>query len=251
LHFAAWVAGDGPDLDRLRSFLEKHRLDSHVRLLGAVSNQRVHDLMMAADIFFLPSKWEGIALTFYEAMAGGLPVIGARVGGQPELVTPECGFLIHRGDEEKEVQLYTDCLAQSIGSPERARQMGNAGRERITAHFRLEQMGEQIDAFFRRAAALHVEQPRPLAGPGLARVCASEAVEYMRLYQLADQLWAERNGLHNLWSLRTSRDWRSQLYMTLYRLHEPYYRWYSQRGWKWLTPIREIVKKALFQKQDS
>jgi glycosyltransferase involved in cell wall biosynthesis len=50
--------------------------------------------MAATDIFFLPSQWEGIALTLFEAMAMQLVPVAADVGGQRELVTPDCGFLI-------------------------------------------------------------------------------------------------------------------------------------------------------------
>ena len=55
----------------LRQFVEQHDLRS-VRLLGAVSNQRVNELLKSADLFFLPSEWEGIALSIYEAMASGV-----------------------------------------------------------------------------------------------------------------------------------------------------------------------------------
>ena len=66
-------------------------------MLGGVPNEKMRDLLAAADIFFLPSRWEGIALAIYEAMSMGVAVVGAIVGGQAELVTPECGVLIPRG----------------------------------------------------------------------------------------------------------------------------------------------------------
>ena len=95
------VAGDGPDFDWLKTFIHKNRLERQVRLLGALPNDDIRDLLAAADIFFLPSEWEGIALSVYEAMACGVPVVGADVSGQVELVTPECGVLIGRGSEER------------------------------------------------------------------------------------------------------------------------------------------------------
>ena len=84
VRFVALAAGSGPDFSWLQSFVKSHNLDSQVRLLGAVPNPQVWELMCAADSFFLPSRWEGIALSIYEAMACGLPVVGARVGGQAE-----------------------------------------------------------------------------------------------------------------------------------------------------------------------
>ena len=89
--FGALAAGDGPERDWLQGFIDEHGLDAHVHLLGPQSPEQMRKLMAAADIFFLPSRWEGIALTIYEAMASGLAVVGADVGGQRELVTPALG----------------------------------------------------------------------------------------------------------------------------------------------------------------
>ena len=75
------------------------------------------DLLAAADMFFLPSEWEGIALSVYEALACGVPVVGADVGGQRELVTLECGVLIDRGTEEDEARQYATVLARLLDEP--------------------------------------------------------------------------------------------------------------------------------------
>ena len=111
--YSSWQA-NGPDLGWLQTFVRENRLARQVHLLGAVPNAEIRDLLAAADIFFLPSRWEGIALSFYEALACGVPVVGANVGGQAELVTPECGVLIERGEEAEEAQHYATVLAQLI-----------------------------------------------------------------------------------------------------------------------------------------
>jgi len=248
LSFAAWVAGDGIEMEWLRSFIKKNHLQDTVRLFGAVPSERVHDLMAAADIFLITSRWEGIALTYYEAMATGIPVVGARVGGQDELVTPECGVLLERGGtQEEEAAQYADTLAEMLHNPAGLRQMGQAGRQRILNGFHLDQMGDQIETCLQEAKLLHNEQPRPLPGPGLARACASEAVEYIRLFEFTDQLWFERMNLSQLWAQRKSPEWRKKLYDYLYHLHEPYYRWYTSKGLTWFDPIRAVVKKILLR----
>jgi glycosyltransferase involved in cell wall biosynthesis len=244
LHFVALVAGDGPDLEWLHAFIKKHKLHDQVRLLGAVSNERIKQLMTAADVFFLPSRWEGIALTIYEAMACGLPVVGADVGGQRELVTPDCGVLITRSNEDIETQQYADVLAVLLTNPQRRREMGRAGRAKVSTHFRLEQMGQRMIALLGEAMNLHAARPRPLPGLGLGRACAAQAVEYVRLVQLTDQLWQRTNPL---WHGRHSPHWRARLYMTLYRWHEPFYHWYVRRGWTWMHPVREKIKRVLLR----
>ena len=247
LRFAALVGGDGPDAAWLKRFVDDQGLAASVSLLGAIPPERIRQLLTAADVFFLPSRWEGIALSIFEAMAVGLPVVAADVGGQRELVTPECGVLVPRGDEQSEVQRYTMALAELLRDPQRGQAMGAAGRQRIQVHFRLDRMGETIEACLEQARSLQRTQPRPTPDLDLGRVCAAQAVEYIRISQLADQLWAERHGLQ---PATQSRSWRRQLYQRLYRWHEPYYRWYSKRGWTWLTPVRETLKHMLLRGPD-
>lgn len=244
-HFVALVAGDGPELRPLQAYLRLHRLEGRVRLLGALPNEQVRALMQAADIFFLPSRWEGIALTIYEAMACGLAVVGARVGGQAELVTPETGVLVDPGPEEAQAEQYARTLGELLADPVRRRTLGQAARRRVERHFPLERLGEQLEALIQEAAELHRSHPRPLPGPGLARACASAAVEYMRLFTLAENLWLERSRLRQAQPERPAL--RLRIYRALYRWHEPYYRWYSSLGWTWLDPLRAGIKKILLK----
>jgi hypothetical protein len=242
--FSAVVAGDGPGFEWLREFVNDNGLAGQVKLLGAIPPEQVRRLMAAADIFFLPSAWEGIALSIYEAMAAGLPVVGADVGGQCELVTPECGVLLPRTDESAEVKRYAAVLVELLGDPQRRQALGAAGRQRVEAHFRLDDMGRRMQACLARARALHAEQPRLTPDLALGRLCAQEAVEYARLWQLAEQLWAERHGQP---STAAEHPWRQRLYQRLYKWHEPYYRWYSKKGLHWLAPLRDAITRTLLQ----
>jgi glycosyltransferase involved in cell wall biosynthesis len=245
VNFAAFVAGDGPDGAWLKTFIDSYGLGTRVTLLGAVPHERVRRLMAATDIFFLPSRWEGISLSIYEAMAAGVPVVGAVVGGQRELVTPDCGVLLPPSDEHSEAERYAAVLAELLRDPERRLAMGTAGRQRILTHFQLDRMGETMLACLEHARALQCTQPRPTPDLAVGRVFATQAVEYIRLSNLADQLWAERHGLQP--SPTAGRNWRHRLYQRLYRWHEPYYHWYSKRGWTWPTAAREAVKRALLR----
>jgi hypothetical protein len=155
--------------------------------------------------------------------------------------------LIQRSDEETEIQEYAAILAALLHDPERRKRMGAAGRERIRTHFQLEQMGERMEKLLMDAREFSQTQPRPTPSLGMARICAAEAVEYVRLFQLSEQLWSERNGAAPLAHDATPLSWRTRMYIALYRWHEPYYRWYERKGWTWLAPLREKVKRLLFQ----
>ena len=54
--FVLLVAGDGPDFDWLKTFFRKNGLERQVRLLGALPNDDIRDLLAAADLFFLPLR---------------------------------------------------------------------------------------------------------------------------------------------------------------------------------------------------
>ena len=100
--------------------------------------------MKSADLFFLPSEWEGVAVSIYEAMACGVAVVGADVGGQRELVTPECGVLIAKGNAQHEVDAYARVLAELLANPSELKKMGAAGRARVSAGFQLDEMGQNM-----------------------------------------------------------------------------------------------------------
>lgn len=247
--WAAVVAGDGPEAGWLGGFIKRHRLGRHVRLLGAVPNDSVRQLMVEADIFFLPSQWEGIALSVYEAMACGLPVVGADVGGQRELVTPECGVLIARATPEAEAETYAAALAELIAQPARRHRMGQAGRQRVQSAFRLEDLATRLEQLFREAQHRHTTQPRPMPHPSLARICAGQAVEYTRLTSVAEELWQERGqarsatpGLSPLGSVGLPGvPWRTRLYFALRRLLFPSYR--LAMNHRWGVRLKDTLKR--------
>src|SRR5262249_5976332 len=138
------------------------------------------------------SQWEGIALTIFEAMACGLAVVASDVGGQRELLTPETGVLIPRGSEEQEIDQYSTVLLSLINDQRRRESIGENARRRVTTNFHSDQMGDRLKELISTAGCLRREQPRPSVGIGVGRLCASQAVEYSRLFSLAENLWAER-----------------------------------------------------------
>jgi len=187
--FIAVVAGDGPELPWLQNFVREHGLDSHVKLIGAVTNDRMKHLVPACDVFFLPSKIEGISLAIYEAMACGVAVVGADVGGQKELVTWDCGILIERSSERNEIDAYASALMGMISDPKRMRAMGEAGRRRIVESFELENLGLRIGALFASARERNRSNHRLPVNASVARSSLSMAVDYVRIENLLRSIW--------------------------------------------------------------
>ncbi|MBN2447276.1 MAG: glycosyltransferase [Phycisphaerae bacterium] len=193
LSFRTLIAGDGEDGEWLERYLKDHKLEPHVTMLGALPSEGVRELMAGSDIFFLPSRWEGVALSLFEALSMGLAVVGADVGGQRELVTPDCGILLPRADADVEINAYADVLEQLIRDPERRSRMGAAGRARIVTNFELSAMGTRMHDLLCRA----IEAERPTAIADALRVdeWGQLAVEYTRASELLDQVWRNSQAL--------------------------------------------------------
>jgi hypothetical protein len=193
VEFIALVVGDGEDRAWLEQYIREHDLRASVKLLGATPYSRLPELMWASDIFFLPSQWEGIALSLFQAMASGLVIVGADVGGQRELVTSDCGVLLPRSDEATEVRRYTETLEQLLRDPARCAAFGQCGRQRIAERFHNYELGRRMVDLFQRAHELQEIQPRETPSRGLGLACATEAIEFTRLNSVAEWLWQQQN----------------------------------------------------------
>ncbi len=88
-----WIIGDGPMRDALVKLSAELRIAETVEFLGRRDD--IPELLRAADLFVLPSGYEGSSNASMEAMATGLPVIAFDVGGMSELVRPNhTGWLV-------------------------------------------------------------------------------------------------------------------------------------------------------------
>lgn len=143
--FRMVIIGDGPDKQKLKSAIAQSPARENFLYLGSQPNEIVKQWMDAADIFFLPSAYEGIALSIFEAMAKELAIVAADTGGQKELVTANCGFLISQGERKDEIPRYTNSLKILLDNRQLAAEMGMCGRRRIEEYFDLQLMIDDMD----------------------------------------------------------------------------------------------------------
>jgi glycosyltransferase involved in cell wall biosynthesis len=93
------MVGDGPDRVDAEEEARRRGVDADVFFLGKLDS--VAPLLASADLFLLPTQSESFGLSALEALATGVPVIGARTGGLPEVVRDgETGALCAVGDVE-------------------------------------------------------------------------------------------------------------------------------------------------------
>jgi len=95
------VIGDGPLGGELRALCAELGIEQQVDFPGALGHHEICAWYNAADLFCLPSLWEGCPNVIIEALACGTPVVASRVGGIPELVGgAEHGILVPPGEVE-------------------------------------------------------------------------------------------------------------------------------------------------------
>ena len=239
--FTCIVIGDGPERPSLEQHIAQLQLGSHVRLVGRLDDAELHSYLAAADILLLPSQVEGISVSTFESMAMGIVPVSADVGGQRELVTPDCGFLVPHGPNE--IEEYVAILRRLVLDGELRRTMGRCARQRVEQHFPLSAFGPRMAALFEKAMALHTSSPRPPLSLGLAREHAVQALEGMRLEQAVGELWADRDRWRTLAESGgvVSGPARGRAINRLWTALTPIYRWGVARGLTWLPPLKQRV----------
>ncbi len=80
------IVGDGPYRSELEKLAEQYRADSFIRFEGSKNKTELKDYYEDADLFILPSAWEGMPNVVLEAMAMGVPVVMTPCGGSAELI---------------------------------------------------------------------------------------------------------------------------------------------------------------------
>ena len=104
--FRARIVGDGPLRQSLEALARSNGLSDRIEFLGWRSGPEVSELMVGADLFVAPSvtagdgDMEGMPLVITEAMSTGLPTVGSRHSGIPEVVIDgENGLVVEERDE--------------------------------------------------------------------------------------------------------------------------------------------------------
>ena len=153
----ALIVGEGPDRPALEAEIRRLGIGDRVQLLG--ERHDVAELLAGADMFVLSSASEGMPVSVLEAMAAGLPVVGSRVGGVPELVLDgETGLLVEPGDPGE----LAAAIGRLVADPELSRQLGEAGRERAQGRFALDTFQRaHVELYSRELARRGLPLPAP------------------------------------------------------------------------------------------
>jgi glycosyltransferase involved in cell wall biosynthesis len=245
--FSALIIGEGPERPVLERMLRDPVL-RNVQLTGALSPERVREALAAADLLLLPSAYEGIAIALYEAMAMGVVPVAADVGGQRELVTPDCGILVPPSGDE--TTAYAAAIIGLLTDPTRRAAMGARARQRIVDHFRLDLMGDRMEAFIRYAVEHSARSGRAIPTPEEAARSTIEAIQHARHARDVARLW-EFGGYAGDIDLPPARRAALRIVRSARKHLRPWYRRLAARDDSWLQrgvlTVRDWVVRWVYR----
>ena len=127
--------------------VQQYQLTAQVTILGKLSISQVKAYYTQSDVLLLPSVSEGVANVAIEAMAVGLPVISANVGGMPELITHRAtGFLFESRNPLSLKKVIETFLSLS---PQQIKLLIESARLKIAHTFTEEKMVLDMVQFYR------------------------------------------------------------------------------------------------------
>lgn len=138
--------GDGAEQTRMQSLVSRVAPE-RVTLLGFRSDS--HRWFSAFDVFAHAPRLEAFGLVLIEAMASGLPVIATRVGGVPDIVTPDTGTLV----EPEDPAALAAALETLLDDRERRSRLGLAAQRRTCTEYSLARYAERHRRIYELALA--------------------------------------------------------------------------------------------------
>ena len=134
------IAGDGPEASRLKA-----QAGPGVHMLGLVEDVRPY--LQTADLFVLPSAYEGLSNALLEAMAAALPVVATAVGGARDLIrSRENGWLVPP-DRPEELKA---ALLSILSNPQQAALFGRQARQTVIEAYSLETTARKLRELYGR-----------------------------------------------------------------------------------------------------
>ncbi len=149
--FEVRIIGSGPLRSSLEDQAQEFKLDSCVNFVGAVKPGEVAVQFSDADLFVLPSRYEGFPGVLLEAIAHGLPAIATRVSGSEEIIDDNIGWLIPVDNALALAAAIEQALA--LGSEE-LRKMGDKARDKAIHQYDINRVASDYLQLFEEITEL-------------------------------------------------------------------------------------------------
>lgn len=136
------IIGDGPQRKELESESSKTSVSDHIIFTGSLPKEMLLIFLAAADVFALPTSYEGFSHQILEAMTVGLPVVTTFVGGNPEIIHDGVdGYLLLLGERN----MLMDRIIALLKNPLLAREIGIHASKRVKDFSQDRMLQETVD----------------------------------------------------------------------------------------------------------
>ena len=109
-----YIAGEGPEKEKIEEIIKNKNLQSNIIMLGYLKQEDVKEYIRKASFIIVPSVWyENCPYSILETQAIGKAVIGADIGGIPELVKDNENGLVYRYDDVDELKNKIEILFEN------------------------------------------------------------------------------------------------------------------------------------------
>lgn len=139
------VLGSGELENELKNTRQRLNLEKRVIMLGSVPHADIPPYLFISDIFIRASLSEGLGISFLEAMAAGLPIIGTPVGGITDfLIDGETGLFC----QPQNAADLADKILKLINNPELRQQIAANGKKMVYRQYSWDLVAEQMKDIF-------------------------------------------------------------------------------------------------------
>ncbi|NFG60721.1 glycosyltransferase [Clostridium sp. CMCC3677] len=205
------VVGDGPQLNELQIKVKDVSLENTIYFAGRQADMRKY--YNESDLTLICSLKEGLALTAYESLSMGTPVISSDVGGQAELIDNEVGAILPllqiegealdaREFSNEEIMQYVNVICDILRDKEKYQRLCDNCRSRIEESFSTDIMIENLEKEFKELMSLTCLEKRRKASENLKQYeCLIN--DYLTLYTEYELL---ENSFKNAYTANTKNE---------------------------------------------
>jgi len=197
------VVGSGSQLDEIKNTVHKNGLENTIYFAGFQDDMRIW--YKDAALTLICSLKEGLALTAYESLSMGKPVVTSDVGGQAELINDSVGHVVpllqseekdfdNQNFFEEEINLYVDAIADLLSDSERYGKICASCRERIEEKFATDLMVKKLENIF----IDFVKDPEKMKK---RQKISQDLRQYPKLVDQISVLMSERASADQLWKI--------------------------------------------------
>lgn len=144
-----FIAGEGPERENIERFIEENNLRDRIKLLGFLNATEMKEKIRKCRFVVIPSIWyENCPYSIMETLAIGKPVIGADIGGIPELVQNNRNGITYKYDDTNEL---ADKMLKLFNNDELVKKFGKNAKEDAKRLYGKEKYYNEIIKIYEKA----------------------------------------------------------------------------------------------------